>query len=589
MSSFEISGLFNAHFQRTGCIVVPSPLGEDALQFNNGNKDFAFDYLTSDFSLPAGDFSVQFCLRTYASGCNGTPFPEGMLPKGDSPIDPAKRSHLQTLHGGAILANCPCRVFSTGFSIQCNQPQAYMTVNFQTENMDTPITLRGMRQPCDDAWHLITVNVKRDGEMSVYCDDQLLKSADISAHAGESLGNSPVTVGCDSMKLYALGKVDLAHLAIKPQVIDKEALVASYDYYAVKTLAQEILSRQLDLCPVFDSAAMQKLLAKTAETLENLTETADCKALFTALKAAYEEALLCTVTPDLKLLVVADTHCDKADNGRTIAFRQALQWAQELNMDAMIHGGDYSNYGREDDFKGFWDSMRLHFNNKPFFLTVGNHETLHNDAKTLAKRQCDWLREFNMVGEDHETLYYEGEVNGHHVLVLAQYYDYEITGYKHMWQFAGHIKKEQMDWIREKVNAYCGQGKPVFLVIHNAHSQLLKQQRGGNCSHVSIILRGDELYDILRDHKDVILCTGHVHHGLGAISGLFPVDGYHVLDIPGFRNATYGRGYDESTHPDGTSHAGFFAYVFGRTILLRAVDFATKEWLPTYDQLLTLP
>ena len=35
-------------------------------------------------------------------------------------------------------------------------------------------------------------------------------------------------------------------------------------------------------------------------------------------------------------------------------------------------------------------------------------------------------------------------------------------------------------------------------------------------------------------------------------------------------------------------HPGYFAYVFGRKILLRAADFATKEWLPMYDQLVTL-
>lgn len=589
MSVQEIHSLFDATFHRNGCADILSPLGDKALQFNNTGSQFADDYLTSDIQLPTGDFSIQFYMRTYASGCNGIPLPEGTLPKGDAPIDPAKRSLQQTLYGGTLLANCPCRVYSTGFSIRCNQPQSYLTVNFQTENMDEPITLRGMRKPCDDAWHLITVNVCREGMMSVYCDDELLKSADISAHANESLGENNVTIGCDSMKIDGLGKVDLAHLRISTQTPDAQSIATLYQYQAVLALAQEIKARKLEDSPCFEQDAIASLHEKMAKLLENLSISADCKALYAQLRAAYEEALLHTVSPDLKLLVVADTHCGDETDGRTIAFRQALDWAQKLDVDAMLHAGDYSLYGREDDFKGFWDSMRAHFNNKPFFLTMGNHETLHNDAKTLAKRQCDWLREFNMVDEDHETIYYEGEVNGHHVLVLAQYYDYEITGYKRMWQFAGQIEKKQMEWIREKVAAYCGQGKPVFVIIHNAHGPLLKSQTNNNCSHDSIILRGDELYDILRDHKDIILCTGHVHHGLGAISGLFPIDGYHVLDIPGFRGATYGRGIDENLAPAGSSHVGYFAYVFGRTILLRAADFATREWLPTYDQLVTLP
>ena len=585
----EIISLFDADTQRTGCGDLVSPLGGQALCFDNPGSDFAKDYLLTSATLPAQDFSIRFWLRTYASGCNGIPLPEGTVPMSDQPIDPAKRGLLQTMYGGAVLANCPCRVFSTGLSIQCNQPKSYLTVNFQTENMDQPISLRGMREACDDVWHLITVNVKRDGELSVYCDDKLLKSADISAHNGESLGDQPIFVGCDSMKLYALGKVDLAHIELQTQTFGAEDVASYYHYQSVKALAQEIRGRELDKCPLFDQAAVENLLSKAASALENLDISADCKAICAELRNIYEETLLKTATPDAKLLVVADTHCAEAENGRTIAYRNALKWAVDLGADAMLHGGDYSNYGREEDFKGFWDSMRMYWQGKPFFLTVGNHETLYNDAKTLARRQNDWLREFNMVDEAHDKMYYEGEVNGIHVLVLAQYYDYEVTGYKRMWQFAGQVGQEQLDWIEKKLNAYCGQGKPVFLVIHNAHAALLKKQAKGLCSHDSVILRGDKLYDILRDRKDVILCNGHVHHGLGAVSGLFPVDGYHVLDIPGFKNGAYGRSYDESIYPDGTAHTGFIAYIFGRTILLRAADFATHQWLPSYDQIVTLP
>lgn len=588
MSAFEISGLLHPHFKRTGCADVLSPLGEGALQFDNGNKDFARDFLESGLSLPAGDFSVQFYLRTYASGCNGIPLPEGTLKKGEDPVDPAARSLQQSYYGGTVLSNCPCRVYSTGFSIQVNQPQSYFTVNFQTDKMEKPICLRCMHEPCDDTWHLMTVNVQREGNLSVYCDETLLKSADISAHAGESLGEKTITVGCDSMKLYALGKADLAHITLRSVVPSQEEITAVSRFNSVKALCHEILGRQLDACGIFEKESVSALLEKVQKTLKTLDISNDCKAIYDDLRAAYEDALLHTVSPDLKLLVVADTHCDEAGNHRTVAFRNALSWAQEMHVDAMLHAGDYSQYGREGDFKGFWDSVRLHFSDKPFFLTIGNHETLYSDAQTLAQRQCGWLREFHMIDDDYDKMYYEGEVNGHHVLVLCQYYDYEITGYKRMWQFAGKIGKEQMDWVREKVNAYCGQGKPVFLIIHNAHGPLLKQQSDNNCSHDSIILRGDELYDILRDHKDVILCTGHVHHGLGAISGLFPIDGYHVLDIPGFKNATYGRGYDESAPNPVHSHVGYIAYVFGRKILLRAADFAAKTWLTAYDQLVTL-
>jgi len=586
MPAQEFHSFFDPAFQRSGCADVLSPLGNPALSFDNSGKDFACDYLQSNLTLPQGNFSVQFYLRTYAGGCNGVCLPEATLPRSERPINPAARSLQQSWHGGAVLSNCPCRIYSTGFSIQVNQPSAYLTVNFQTEEMEEPIQLRGMREACDDRWHLVCVTVARDGLMNVYCDGKLLKSADISAYNGQSLGEGTLSVGCDAMKLYGLGKVDLGEMTLRHTAFSAEEVEASYQKQAVRTLALEIVNRKLNESPLFDQEAVSQLLEKAHAALESAD---DPVLVYHELALSYEETLLKTIEPDAKLLVVADTHCAEEDNGRTVAFRNALKWAQDLGVDAMLHGGDYSQYGRECDFEGFWDSMRLYWNDKPFFLTVGNHETLHNDAKTLAKRQCDWLREFGMVGEDHETMYYEGEFKGHHVLVLAQYYDYEITGYKRMWQFAGHVKREQLDWVREKLDAYCGQGKPVFLVIHNAHGPLLNIQTQGNCTHDSVILRGDELYDILRDRKDVIFCTGHVHHGLGAISGLFPIEGYHVLDIPGFKNGAYGYGFDEATLPAGTAHTGFFAYIFGRTILLRAADFANHNWLPSYDQIVTLP
>ena len=288
MSDCKISKFSNFHFLRTGCADLASPLGGEALQFHNSNKDFAMDYLKSDTLLPDGDFSVQFYMRTYAGGCNGIPLPEGTLPKGDDPIDPAKRSLLQSLYGGTVMANCPGRVFSTGFSIQCNQPQSFFTVNFQTDKMDAPVSLRGMREICDDIWHLITVNVQRDGLLSVYCDDQLLRSADISAHVGESLGNQPVFIGCDTMKLYGLGKVDLAHFALRNGVIDEKEIASVYQYQAVLALAQQIRDRRLEACPIFDHAAVAALLEKVEKTLESLDISNDCKAAYESLQTAYE-------------------------------------------------------------------------------------------------------------------------------------------------------------------------------------------------------------------------------------------------------------------------------------------------------------
>ena len=88
----------------------------------------------------------------------------------------------------------------------------------------------------------------------------------------------------------------------------------------------------------------------------------------------------------------------------------------------------------------------------------------------------------------------------------------------------------------------------------------------------------------------MVLCTGHVHHGFGGGAGINYLEDerYTVIDMPGVRGCAYGYGPNEKDAP-GLCHCGCFVYVFGKTLLLRAFDYAKHEWLTAYDQVFTLP
>ena len=198
-------------------------------------------------------------------------------------------------------------------------------------------------------------------------------------------------------------------------------------------------------------------------------------------------------------------------------------------MDAVIDGGDYSFFGKDFELDSYWHMIEDEWADKPLFVTVGNHETLELKCNELVRYHCDHLHQHGMVPADYSKLFYEGEVNGCHVIVLAQYSDtYTVTGYKGMWIHAGEIKPEQIDYLRERLDRYCGQGKPVFLVIHNSVRKLLDRQSQGNYREHSVIIRENGLYDVLRSHPDVVLCTGHVHHGFGGGAGA-AVLGYQMF------------------------------------------------------------
>ena len=186
------------------------------------------------------------------------------------------------------------------------------------------------------------------------------------------------------------------------------------------------------------SRAAQKLLSHARWLAEQAQTSENPMALYHLLREEYEAFLLKTNQPDLKLFLISDEHCDGDDGLRTLTTPHAYRRAQELGMDAVIDGGDYSFFGKDFELDSYWHMIEDEWADKPLFVTVGNHETLELKCNELVRYHCDHLHQHGMVPADSSKLFYEGEVNGCHVIVLAQYSDtYTVTGYKGMWIHAG--------------------------------------------------------------------------------------------------------------------------------------------------------
>ena len=107
-------------------------------------------------------------------------------------------------------------------------------------------------------------------------------------------------------------------------------------------------------------------------------------------------------------------------------------------------------------------------------MTLGNHETLEMSSGDLKAYHTGKLAQMGMVPKGYDKLYYEYEAGGCHFLVLSQISDtYTLTGYKGLWVHAGDLKKEQLVWLEEKLEAYSGHKRPVFLFIHNSVREVL--------------------------------------------------------------------------------------------------------------------
>ena len=222
-------------------------------------------------------------------------------------------------------------------------------------------------------------------------------------------------------------------------------------------------------------------------------------------------------------------------------------------------------------------------------ISMGNHETLEKSCGELVQYHVGKLAENGAVPKAYGELYYEYTIGGCHFLVLSQYSDtYTVTGYNIRWAHAADIKEKQMKWLEERLKAYSGQGHPIFLFIHNGIREVVVEETDGHYRERAVILStwADAFYEMLERYPDVVICTGHVHHGLGDSCGAFKTRfGYHAIDVPSFCQNKTGYGMAEELGPV-NAHTGYVIYIFGRKVLLRAVEFVSRTWLTSYDQLI---
>lgn len=573
-----------------GAKAVAGHDGRQGAEVRNCSREPGGNYISFPEGVPSlEDFTLQTWIKAPDGGYGGWCSAQEMTPKEAllpfESYTPEQRSRAAVLCANIPLFEGP----RPGFMVTLAQPRNYASVYFMAEGQPQPIVLWNLRNLQDGRWHHLAVSVARAGKLQVTIDGELAQEADISPWAGAPLGGGPLSIGADGQGAYGLFRGILSGFSILPGIPKAAALRSEYYRGAVGVLAEEIAARRLVECPLYSPEGAKALLAK-AEAAREAAQQGDAEKIYNSLRQEYEAFLQNTVkSADAQFLLISDAHCEGEDGGRTKALRRGLRWARSLGMEAVLDGGDYSAYGKDYELDSYWNAMNEEWPDKPLFVSLGNHETLEMKSRELVAYHCGKLARRGMVSPHHNKFYYEGEVAGCHVIVLAQYSDtYTVTGYKGLWAKAGEIKQEQLDFLNERLDRYCGQGKPVFLVIHNTLKPLMDKRTGGRSPEDMVIIKGDGLYEALKGRRDVVICTGHVHNGFGGGAGCYKMeDGYHAIDVVGFRCNTFGYGISVNDTP-GPHHCGYFVYLFGKTLLLRAADLAAEEWLPVYDQLIEL-
>ena len=553
--------------------------GGKAVFFDNECGKEAKQYI--DFgrlSLQDEDFTMSFWMKTTRGG-DGSGVSKGTAYNMSE--FPSKLNH------GVLLSN---QNFATpeynGFSLINAGASMYFGSSLMVG--DNRYQIDGVKEPTDDRWHQIVVTVSRKGMENIYVDGELCSSVFVGDTVNKSIDaeteEEHLILGADGLGQYGVGNVTVDNLCIYSGVMNDDQIQTQTYLGQTLSLVRELNERRVTAGNQYSQSAIDEIMAKavTAKTAaEAYLEAENCelsaaKSLYTEFRTAYEDFLMGNDAM-VSFMQLSDAHIESVGSARYEVLVSGLKWANELGIDAYLDSGDYSSNGYKQEIDAFWKAHMENKGNLETFVAVGNHEVVSQPSSDSVPMHIQALVNAGAVEAGYDKLYYEGEVNGYHVLVLSAYLkDYENYDGAH------GMEEEQLQWLEEKLEAYCGQGKPVFVLIHPCVKEQLEQLDQYRVPPTTI--PNESIYDIFAKYPDTIVATGHIHHGLGDGSGVFQMEsGYHVLDISSFRHNNSGYGSADSS-PSGLHHVGYFVYVYEDLVQYRAVDFATGEWLTAYDE-----
>lgn len=243
-----------------------------------------------------------------------------------------------------------------------------------------------------------------------------------------------------------------------------------------------------------------------------------------------------------------------------------------VDIDALLIAGDIAENGLQCEF----DNVASHIADAPvsnYIMATGNHDVRLRLYKQSVSRFCNFANDLNeSVGSDLsiDALHYSYEING---------YTFAVMGTDKTEMEEAYISPEQLEWLDKTLDAASGDGKPVFVVLHqilkNTHGLPLTWGNGTNTKAGSVGEQSDEIQAILNKYENIILISGHMHTGFGEYT-YQKIDNFHSVNLPSIC----------IKNKDGTYNGpgiGYMVEVYDDTVKFRARDFDDGRYVPEYD------
>ncbi len=263
----------------------------------------------------------------------------------------------------------------------------------------------------------------------------------------------------------------------------------------------------------------------------------------------------------LSFACIADTHLPNRESA-SANLRNLFLDAEKsgASYDALLVAGDIADYGFRSEYKRFFSVLD---NQKVFpkmLLTIGNH-----DARAIFKRNAkivmDKVDKYLGISSKGKT-YYSCDIKGYTFIVLCTE--------KRVLEKAS-LTKEQIDFLDRELARGTKDGKPVFVMCHQAFKDthgLPEVWKTGDMGKES-----DDVRAVMEKHKNVFFINGHLHGGIfeKTFEVLNKDNNVFSLSVPGYRK--------ENNFGITDCGTGYYAEVYDNKVVFTARKFISGEYV----------
>lgn len=249
----------------------------------------------------------------------------------------------------------------------------------------------------------------------------------------------------------------------------------------------------------------------------------------------------------------------------------------EGTFDALVLAGDIAENGKGAEYQLVLDYLSVckdKIDNHIF--TVGNH-----DVRLRAYSQVyDTFSEFCYAADNKlnldELAYKDGKLS----------YTYEVNGYtfivlgtdKSVFE-ESYFSDECLAWFDAELDKAAATGKPVFVILHQPLKETHQVWQAWNSpdnNAGTVGKQSDAIYEIMNDHSNAILITGHLHMGFSKEWSIHKIGNFWGVNLPGIGPKNADGEYNES----GT---GYIMEVYDDRVEFIARDFNLGKYITEHN------